>query len=70
MFGRVLDQCLYPTKITNLNHEEFISRSSKEFNDKFIQLQDMAPKEAKQWGYLSIFWFSLIIFSIVFKKEN
>ncbi|MDC5544745.1 hypothetical protein OHX02_02475 [Acinetobacter baumannii] len=69
LFGRVLDQSLYPTKMTSLKHEEYEALSSKEFNDKFIQLQEKAPKEAKQWGYLSIFWFSLIIFSIVFKKK-
>lgn len=69
LFGRILDQSLYPTKMTSLKHEEYAAFSSKEFNDKFIQLQEKAPKEAKQWGYLSIFWFSLIIFSIVFKKK-
>ncbi|HEM7769692.1 hypothetical protein [Acinetobacter baumannii] len=69
LFGRVIDQSLYPTKITNLNHEEYTALSSKEFNDKFIQLQEKAPKEAKQWGYLSIFWLILVFVCTFLKKE-
>ncbi|MFP5084421.1 hypothetical protein [Acinetobacter pittii] len=69
LFGRLLDQSLYPTRIMNLKHEEYSSPSSKEFNDQFIQLQQKTPKEARQWGCLSIFWLSLIIFSMVFKME-
>ncbi|MEN8975133.1 hypothetical protein [Acinetobacter baumannii] len=69
LFGKVLDQTLYPTKITNLNREEYVSPSSQEFNDKFTELQEKAPKEARSWGYISILWSFLIIFSIVFKKK-
>lgn len=69
LFGRVLDQSLYPTKMTNLNHEEYIALSSKEFNNKFIQLQEKAPKEAKQWGYLSILWLILVLVCKFLKKE-
>lgn len=69
LFGRVLDQSLYPIKMTNLNHEEYIALSSKEFNDKFIQLQEKAPKEAKQWGGLSILWLILVLICMFLKKQ-
>ncbi|MCU7697003.1 hypothetical protein OD757_07185 [Acinetobacter sp. AYS6] len=69
LFGKILDQTFYPTKITNLNREEYVFPSSKEFHDKFIELQENAPKEARSWGYISILWSFLIIFSIVFKKK-
>lgn len=69
LFGRILDQSLYPTKMTSLEHEEYAALSSKEFNDKFIQLQEKAPKEAKQWGYLSILWLILVLVCMFLKKE-
>lgn len=69
LFGRVLDQSLYPTKMTSLKHEEYAALSSKEFNDKFIQLQEKAPKEAKQWAYFSIFWLILVLVCMFLKKE-
>lgn len=69
LFGRVLGQSLYPTKMTSLKHEEYTALSSKEFNNKFIQLQEKAPKEAKQWGYLSILWLILVLVCMFIKKE-
>ncbi|HHX4834604.1 hypothetical protein [Acinetobacter baumannii] len=69
LFGKVIDQSLYPIKITNLNHEEYTVLTSKEFSDKFIQLQVKTSKEAKQFAYLSIFWLILVIVSMFLKKR-
>ncbi|HDI2995306.1 hypothetical protein OHW01_12170 [Acinetobacter baumannii] len=70
LFGRVLDQSLYPTRITNMQYEEYASPSSKEFRDSFIQSQATAPKEARKWGYISFIWLILIILSRTFKRMS
>ncbi|WP_224992530.1 hypothetical protein [Acinetobacter pittii] len=68
LFGRVLDQSVYPTRITNIEYEEYTSPSSQEFRDSFIQSQTKAPNEARKWGYISFTWLLLIILSKSFKK--
>ncbi|MCT9166189.1 hypothetical protein B9X71_07845 [Acinetobacter baumannii] len=70
LFGRVLGQSLYPTRITNIQYEEYTSPSSKEFRDSFIQSQEKAPTEARKWGYISFIWLFLILLSRSFKKMS
>ncbi|WP_427837866.1 hypothetical protein ABUS21_11545 [Acinetobacter baumannii] len=69
LFGRALDQSLYPTRITNIQYEEYTSPSSKELRESFIQSQARAPNEAKKWGYISFIWLLLIILFRAFKKR-